>query len=130
MGLLDRIFSSGKPAVMPVHLNDDNFEAEVLRHDGLVLVDIWGPGCAPCKQLEPIIIRLAKDYAGRLKVAEINAAGAPRTMAKLGVRGTPTVLYYRNGKVVDQVVGFRGSLWHRQTIDHLLGDDTPQAGGA
>lgn len=124
MGLLSNLFSS-KPKVQPVSLDDSNFTAEVLQHRGVVLVDVWSDNCPPCMQLEPIIMSLAREYQGRVKVAEMRAAGAPKTMGALGVRGTPTVLYYRNGSLVDRVVGFRGSLFHRQTLDHLLGDAPP-----
>jgi hypothetical protein len=60
-----------------------------------VLLDVWGPGCAAVQAVEPIVIRLATKYQGRVKVAEINAADNPRTMRKLGVMGTPTVLYFK-----------------------------------
>jgi thioredoxin-like negative regulator of GroEL len=85
-----------------------------------VLLDVWGPGCAPCKQLEPIVIRLATRYRGRVKVAELNAAEAPRTMEELGVMGTPTVLYFKGGHVVERVVGFRGEQYHSEFIEEEL----------
>ncbi|TVQ97664.1 MAG: thioredoxin [Deltaproteobacteria bacterium] len=125
MGILSKLFGGGTPKVQPTSLNDDNFTEEVLQHRGVVLVDVWSDNCPPCMQLEPIIMNLANEYAGRAKVAEMRAAGAPRTAGRLGVRGTPTVLYFRNGELVDRVVGFRGSLFHRQTLDHLLGEDVP-----
>lgn len=120
MGILSKLFGPGTPKVMPTSLNDANFLAEVLQTKGVVMVDIWSIGCAPCKQLEPIILRLANEYAGRAKVAELCANRAPQTMAKLGVQGTPTVLYFVDGALVEEVVGFRGSLWHSQTLDMLL----------
>ena len=122
MGLLSKLFGDKQPEVWPVHVDDDNFAAEVRRSELPVLLDIWGPGCAPCKQLEPIIVRLAQRYQGRVKVAEMNAAASPRTMTKLGVKGTPTVLYFKKGAVVERVVGFRGELYHQEIIDEdLLG---------
>lgn len=112
---------TGTPKVMPVSVNDTNFHQEVLRSELPVVLDVWGPGCAPCKQLEPIIVDLATRYQGRVKVAELNAQAAPRTAAKLGVRGTPTVIYYKpGGRVVDRAVGFKGSLYHTEVIEQEL----------
>lgn len=123
MGLLARLFGSSTPEVWPTRITDDNFEAEVFRSELPVLLDVWGPDCAPCRQLEPIVIGLAREYQGRVKVCEVNAAAAPRTMKRLGVRGTPTVVYYRGRVEVTRVVGFRGSIYHREVIDNdLLGD--------
>lgn len=128
MGLIAKLFGAKEPEVWPVHVDDDNFAAEVRRSELPVVLDVWGPGCAPCKQLEPIIVRLAQQYQGRVKVAEINAASSPKTMTKLGVRGTPTVLYFDQGNVVARVVGFRGELYHREIIDtELLGRVEPDA---
>jgi thioredoxin 1 len=104
-----------------VHVDDANFEAEVLRSELPVMLDVWGPGCVPCQQLEPIVVRLAGRYRGRVKVAELNAAAAPDTAARLGVRGTPTVLYFRGGRVIERVVGFRGEAWHDEILRHDLG---------
>ena len=125
MGWLSKIFGGGEPTVQPTSLHDDNFQEEVLSHKGIVLVDVWSDGCPPCRQLEPVIMNLANAYRGRVKVGEMRAAGAPRTSQSLGVRGTPTVLYFVDGKEVERVVGFRGSLWHRETLDHLLASQAP-----
>ncbi|MGI5864192.1 MAG: thioredoxin family protein [Myxococcales bacterium] len=122
MGLLTKLFGPKEPEVWPVHIDDSNFESEVLRSQQPVMLDVWGPGCAPCKKLEPVIINMAKRYHGRVKVAEVNAAAAPRTMEKLGVMGTPTVVYFRDGHEVERVVGFRGELYHQEIIEtDLLG---------
>lgn len=120
MGFLSKLFGPKEPEVWPVHVDDENFKAEVSRSREPVLLDVWGPGCAPCKQLEPIIVRLARRYQGRVKVAEMNAADSPKTMERLGVMGTPTVLYFKNGHVVERVVGFRGELYHQEFIEQEL----------
>lgn len=128
MGFLSKLFGAKEPDVWPVHVDDENFESEVLRSAEPVMLDVWGPGCAPCKQLEPIVIRFAKEYRGRVKVAEVNAAAAPRTMQRLEVQGTPTVVYFRGGLEVERVVGFRGALYHAELIEHeLLGEGAPPA---
>lgn len=122
MGFLSKLFGPKEPEVWPVHVDDETFKAEISHSALPVLLDVWGPNCAPCKQLEPVMLRLARRYQGRIKVAEINAAAAPRTMRRLNVMGTPTVLYFLKGHVVGRVVGFRGELYHQEFIDaELLG---------
>ncbi len=120
MGLLSRIFGPSAPKVQPAHLTDESFVAEVLRSDLPVVVDFWSPGCGPCQMLEPIIMDLASAYAGRLKVAELNAAEAARTAARYGVMGTPTVLFFKRGREVERVVGFVGSRYLREVVENEL----------
>jgi len=117
MGWLSKIFGGGEK-LQPISVNDQNFESEILASNVPVLLDVWGPNCAPCQKLAPVIVDIATDYEGRLKVAEMNAAASPRTMSRLGIRGTPTVVYFDRGREVDRVVGFRGSLYHRDIIDN------------
>jgi len=128
MGFLSRWFGPRAPKVQPVHVDDANFVAEVLRSELPVVVDVWSPGCGPCRMLEPIIVDLATAYAGRVKVAELNASDAGRTAARFGVMGTPTVLFFRGGREVERVVGFVGELYLREVIDDEL--LAPAAAGA
>jgi len=120
MRLLQRLLgmTEKKP---PVHVDDDSFEREVLKSELPVLLDVWGPSCGPCKQLEPIIMDLAAHYAGRVKVCELSAVGSPRTTAALRVQATPTVLYFQGGVELERIHGFRASLFHKQTIEELFG---------
>jgi thioredoxin-like negative regulator of GroEL len=120
MGWLSKLLGGGAAAT-PVSVDDGSFDREVAGAALPVLLDVWGPACAPCKQLEPVIMDLARRYEGRIKVCELNARQSPRTAARLGVRGTPTVLYFRDGKELERVVGFRSSLYHRQAIEELFG---------
>ncbi len=120
MGLIARLFGPRPPKVQPTHLDDANFVREVLRSELPVVVDVWSPGCGPCRMLAPIIVDLATAYAGRVKVAELNAAVAGRTAARFGVMGTPTVLFFRGGREVDRVVGFVGELYLRDVIEQDL----------
>lgn len=103
-----------------VALTDENFKREVLDSSVPVLVDAWSQGCGPCKLLEPVVMQLSRDYQGRLKVAEFDVALAPKTAARLGVSGTPTVLYFHRGREVERVVGYRAGHYHRQLIDQEL----------
>jgi len=122
MNLLKRFFAPKAPKVQPVRVDDENFIDEVLRSRQPVMLDVWSPGCGPCAQLEPIVMDLAAAYAGRVKVAEMNAAEAMEYTARLGVMGTPTVLFFAGGREVERVTGFVGSRYLRQVIDEdLLG---------
>ncbi|WP_224984467.1 thioredoxin [Geomonas agri] len=84
---------------------DDNFEKEVLQSDIPVLVDFWATWCAPCKAIAPLIDTVASEYEGRVKVGKVNVDDNPGTPSKYGVRGIPTVILIKDGKVLDQVVG-------------------------
>ena len=118
MGWLQRLLGE-RPR--PVSLDDENFTAEVLREELPVLIDAWSPGCAPCKQLEPVILALRARYDGRIKVCELGTHAAPQTATRLQIRATPSVLYFRAGRELDRVVGFRSSLYHQQAIEELFG---------
>lgn len=120
MGLLAKLFGPKAPRVQPVHVTDANFIAEVARSEVPVLLDVWSPGCGPCQMMEPIVMDLASEYAGRVKVAELNAAEAGAIAARLGVMGTPTVLIYRSGREVERVVGYVGSRYLREMVEAAL----------
>jgi len=118
MGWLTNLLGLESSAPAEVHSVDDgNYKREVLQSDLPVLLDVWSDGCGPCKLLEPVVMELSRRYHGRLKVAEVNAARAPKTMRKLRVSGTPTVLYFRKGHVVERIVGYRALHYHRDFLD-------------
>jgi len=127
MGFLDKLFGARAPRVQPTHVDDGNFVAEVARSPLPVVLDVWSPGCGPCGLLEPIVMDLATAYQGRVKVAEMNAAEAVEFTARLGVMGTPTLLFFKRGREVHRVTGFVGSRYLREVIDAELVEPPPAA---
>ena len=88
-----------------VTLTDSTFENEVIQSNQPVLVDFWATWCPPCKAIAPAIEELAGEYDGRAKVAKLDVDDNPATAARFNVRSIPTLLFFQNGKVVDQIVG-------------------------
>lgn len=86
-------------------VNDTDFENEVISSDEPVLVDFWAEWCGPCKTLLPIVEEIAGEMEGKLKVVKINIEDAPETPAKYGLRGVPTLMLFKEGKVIDTRVG-------------------------
>ena len=87
------------------YVTDDNFATEVLQSTQPVLVDYWAEWCGPCKMIAPILDDVAKDYAGKLKVAKLNIDDNQTTPANYGVRGIPTLMLFKNGNIEATKVG-------------------------
>jgi thioredoxin 1 len=87
------------------HVTDDTFEPEVLQAQTPVLVDYWAEWCGPCKMIAPILDEVAKEYAGKLKVAKLNIDSNQATPPKYGIRGIPTLMLFKNGNVEATKVG-------------------------
>ena len=90
---------------MAVEITDANFESLVKNSDKLVLVDFWAEWCGPCRMVGPIVEELSKEYEGKAVIGKINVDNNPNVSMEFGVRNIPTILFFKNGKVVDKQVG-------------------------
>ena len=86
-------------------VTDANFEDEIEKHDGLAVVDFWATWCGPCRIIAPILEQLATEYVGKAKVAKLDVDTNIRTATRFNVRSITTILFFKNGKLVDQVIG-------------------------
>jgi thioredoxin 1 len=96
---------------------DASFDQEVLRSDVPVLVDFWAEWCGPCRMMAPTIDAVAKDYAGRLKVGKVDVDANGDTAMRYNIRGIPTLLLFKDGRVVDQRVGAIGRSEVQKMLD-------------
>jgi thioredoxin 1 len=102
------------------HVSDDAFEQEVLKSDTPVLLDFWAEWCGPCKAIAPVLDELAKQYEGKLRVVKINIDQNQQTPRTYGVRGIPTLMVFKNGKVEATQIGAVGKGQLTQMIDKAL----------
>lgn len=86
-------------------VTDQNFEAEIEKASGLAVVDFWAEWCGPCRRIGPIIDELAVEYAGKAKVAKLDVDANQQVTVRYNVRSIPAVLFFKDGKLVDQVIG-------------------------
>lgn len=89
----------------PIHITDDSFEQDVLKSDIPVLIDFWATWCAPCRLLAPVIDQLAVEFEGKIKISKLDVDNNPNTAMNYGVRSIPAVLIFKNGQLVDNIVG-------------------------
>jgi len=89
----------------PVEITDANFEDEVMKSDKPVLIDFWAIWCGPCKMVAPIVEEIAKEYNGKLKVGKMDVDSNPDIALRFGIRSIPTLMIFKGGKPVDQIIG-------------------------
>jgi thioredoxin 1 len=103
-----------------VQINDDAFEAEVIKSSLPVLIDFWAPWCAPCRAIGPVVEELAKEYEGKVKVVKMNVDDNPQTPARYSVRSIPNLIVFKNGEVKDQIIGAVAKSQLVKAIDSVL----------
>ena len=101
-------------------ISDSQFESEVLKAEVPALVDFWAPWCGPCRMVEPIVEELAEEYADRVKFVKMNTDDNAKTASQYGIRAIPTLLVFKGGQPVGQVIGFRPKSDLKKVIDQAL----------
>lgn len=104
----------------PAEVTDANFESEVLQSEKPVLVDFWAPWCGPCRMVAPVVEELADEYDGQVKFVKLNTDDNVVTASKFGIRSIPTLLMFKGGEAIDQVIGFRPKGDLKRTVDKAL----------
>ncbi len=88
-----------------IEVSDSNFESEVVNSDVPVLVDFWAPWCGPCRAIAPMVEEISESYAGKIKVGKMNVDENQSTTMKFGIRSIPTLIMFKGGEAVDQIIG-------------------------
>lgn len=86
-------------------ITDNTFETEVLKSPIPVLVDFWAPWCGPCKSIAPVLEEISSEYAGKLSIVKVNVDDNPRSPSAYNVRGIPSLIFFKDGQVIDRIVG-------------------------
>jgi thioredoxin 1 len=104
----------------PVEVDDKTFEEKVINQKTPVLVDFWAPWCGPCRAIAPILDELAEEYKGKMTIARLNVDEATQSASKYGISAIPTMLLFKEGKPVSQLVGFRPKPELKKALDENL----------
>ena len=99
---------------------DGNWESEVLKSSDLVMVDFWAVWCGPCQMVAPLVEELATEYAGKLRVRKLNTDENPEIAGQYQIMSIPTILFFKNGQMVEKLVGARPKRQFKEVIDSLI----------
>jgi len=102
-----------------IELTKENFDEVV--GSGVSLVDFWAPWCGPCRMIAPVIDELAEEYEGKANICKVNTDEQQEIAVKFGIRSIPTILFFKDGEIVDQMVGAAGKNVFTEKLDALLG---------
>ncbi len=106
----------------PVEVSEKSFDQQVLKADSPVLVDFWAPWCGPCRRVAPIVEELAEEYAGKVDFTKVNTDENPSIASRYSVFSIPTLILFKDGQPVDQIVGFKPKSELKKHIDKALGN--------
>lgn len=114
-------------AAQAMKVDEANWDAEVMKAPGLVMVDFWAVWCGPCQMVAPIVEELASEYAGKLLVMKLNTDENPEIAGRYQVMSIPTILFFKNGRPVEKLVGARPKRQFKEVIDSLLAQSSATA---
>lgn len=103
-----------------LHFSDSNFKKDVLESELPVLVDFWANWCSPCKMIAPTVELLANEYAGKMKIGKLDVDSNPKSATQYGVMSIPTLIFFKGGKIMDQVTGALNKSALKQKIEENL----------
>ncbi len=109
-----------KNTMVSLHLNEQNFDKEVLKSDIPVIVDFWAEWCGPCKMMGPVFDELGKDYTGKIKFAKLNVDENNKLSEQFEVRSIPTLVVFKNGKEMDRMMGYHPKHVLKEQVDKFL----------
>jgi len=104
---------------VPVELGDAEFQSFLSESSLPVMVDFYSPTCGPCQAIAPVVAKLSKDYLGKVIIAKLDTSSNPGTAMRYKIRGVPSLLFFRNGQIVDQIVGAPPEAQLRQKLDAM-----------
>ncbi len=104
----------------PIEVTDSNFEQEVINSDIPVIVDFWAIWCGPCKMIAPIMEEFASEYDGKVKITNLDVDNNPNVAVKYGIRSIPTILLFKDGKIIEQIIGAYPKSYFQDKISKIL----------
>lgn len=104
----------------PITVDDSNFDQNVLQAKTLVLVDFWADWCGPCRMVAPIVEELAVEYEGKISFTKLDVDRNPKTASKYGIMSIPTLLIFKDGNPISNIVGFRSKAELKRSLDDVL----------